>query len=258
VDPSVLADVNGLTTQRPLRAGQRLDIDNSHIVPETIGERPIVVNVPQRMLFFLDERGTVAGLPVAVGRPTWRTPLGAFRIASRELDPTWEVPDSIREEAAQEGKWLPAVVPPGPANPLGRFWLGLSLGHVGIHSTNAPASIYTASTHGCIRLHPDDAEWLFNQLAVGVAGTVITEPVLFALVGDDVFLEAHRDVYGQAPDDANLQVRQLANDRGVADRIDWAAVDLVLRRREGIARRVTREEIRTTSGMMRESTPYSY
>jgi L,D-transpeptidase ErfK/SrfK len=239
VDPQVLSAGNGLKVNTALRRGQALQIDNRHIVPTAAIGQSLVVNIPQRMLFMREESGDVTGFPVAVGRRDWPTPIQPFRIVTRERDPSWDVPDSIREEARRAGKWLPAVVPPGPNNPLGQFWLGLSTGSIGIHGTNAPASIYRAATHGCIRLHPDDVAWLFDHVDVGTPGQVIYEAVLLAWVGDHAWVEAHPDVYRNAVVDARQALRVRAASLGVTEQIDWAAADKVLELREGIARRVT-------------------
>src|SRR5207244_4257585 len=66
-----------------------------------------------------------------------------------------------------QGKPVLTHVPPSPANPLGKYWLGLSIPGVGIHGTNAPSSIYNLQTHGCIRLHPDDIEKLRKSAIKG-------------------------------------------------------------------------------------------
>ena len=239
VDPRTIASDNGLSLNEPLHVGTTLTIDNRHIVPTMKPGQAIVVNLPQRLLFAVFSTGVVA-YPVAVGRRGWQTPLGEFSIVSKETDPTWDVPASIREEARLAGRWLPLKVPPGPNNPLGAYWLGLSLGSVGIHGTNAPGSIYRAVTHGCIRLHPDDVAALFGQVVVGAAGASVYEAVLLAVDGEEVFLEAHRDVYSRGPRDAGEFVRARARELGVFDRIDWTAAATVLQRREGVARVVTR------------------
>jgi L,D-transpeptidase ErfK/SrfK len=131
-------------------------------------------------------------------------------------------------------------VPPGPANPLGAYWLGLSLGSVGIHGTNTPSSIYQAVTHGCIRLHPDDIAALFAETDVGNAGEIVYEPLLLANVGGVVFLEVHRDVYARGPREALGAAGALARELGLADRIDWDRAAVVIAQREGIARDVSR------------------
>jgi len=82
------------------------------------------------------------------------TPTGSFSILTKEVDPTWDVPVSIRREMKREGKTPLVRVAPGPDNPLGDRWLGLSLPGVGIHGTNAPARIYTirrTAASACIR-----------------------------------------------------------------------------------------------------------
>ena len=131
-------------------------------------------------------------------------------------------------------------MPPGPANPLGAYWLGLSAGSVGIHGTNAPGSIYQATTHGCIRLHPDDIAALFAETDVGTVGAIIYEPLLLSEVGGVVFLEAHRDVYARGPREALGFASALARDLGLADQIDWDHAAVVIAQREGIARDVSR------------------
>jgi len=158
VPVQALALDNGRDAATRLAAGRTLRIDNRHIVPAVPHDAVLIVNIPQRMLFYRGEGW--AGLPVAVGRPTWPTPIGDFHVALREQNPTWDVPASILAEARREGHELPPHVPPGPDNPLGAFWLGLDAGGVGIHGTNAPTSIYRFATHGCIRLHPDDIAWV--------------------------------------------------------------------------------------------------
>jgi L,D-transpeptidase ErfK/SrfK len=239
VDVATVVADSGLTSAHALASGQPLVIDNRHIVPVNRGAAAIVVNLPQRMLFFFDR--TVVGLPVAVGRRTWSTPLSEFQVVTLETDPTWDVPASIRAEAQRLGRTLPASVPPGPANPLGRFWIGLSGGAVGIHGTNAPSSIYGAVTHGCMRLHPDDIAWLFPRVSTGMTVRTVYEPVLLADIGGRVFLEVHPDVYRRQAN-ALAAVQALAADRGLTGRIDWAAAARVVALRHGVARDVTSAE----------------
>lgn len=236
IDVGTIAADNGLATAHVLVAGQPLIFDNRHIVPASREGAAILVNLPQRMLFFFDQ--DVAGLPVAVGRRTWPTPLGEFQVATRETDPTWDVPESIRAEARRLGRTLPASVPPGPANPLGRFWIGLTGGSVGIHGTNVPSSIYGAVTHGCMRLHPDDVAWLFPHVRVGITVRTVYEPVLLADIGGRVFLEVHPDVYRRGAVSL-AAVREMAAGRGLAGRIDWGEAARVVGVRHGVARDVT-------------------
>lgn len=239
VDPATIARDNGRTVNAPLRVGDTLSIDNRHVVPALPVGVPLVVNVPQRMLYVLTGTGVTA-YPVAVGRRDWPTPLGDFSIATKEVDPTWDVPESIREEARRAGRSLPLKVPPGPNNPLGAYWLGLTVGGVGIHGTNAPTSVYQVITHGCIRLHPHDISAVFGQVQVGTKGVLVYQPVLVAIHGEEVFVEAHRDVYRRGPADALEFVRTRTRELGVSERVDWERVADVIGERAGIARPVAR------------------
>jgi L,D-transpeptidase ErfK/SrfK len=237
VGADVLIAENRLQAGRVLLEGQTLEIDNRHIVPSALEPGVVVINLPQRMLFH-EESGVVTGLPVAVGRRTWPTPIASLTVVTRERNPTWDVPASILAEARRAGRDLPASVPPGPDNPLGRFWLGLSGGGVGIHGTNAPSSVYGAVSHGCMRLHPDDIEWLFGRVPLGTAVRTLYEPVLLTYTEMDVFLEVHPDVYRRAPG-ALETARALAEVAGVTSRVDWHAAGAVVAARHGVARVVT-------------------
>ena len=239
VDPATIARDNGRALDAPLRVGETLSIDNRHITPDLPAGVTLVVNVPQRILFLTTAAGVTA-YPAAVGRRDWPTPLGEFSIATKETNPTWDVPESIREEARRAGRTLPRKVPPGPGNPLGAYWLGLSAGSVGIHGTNAPTSVYQVITHGCIRLQPHDISALFGQVNVGARGVLLYQPLLVAIDGENVFVEAHRDIYGRGPADALEFVRMRAYELGVLDRVDWDRVAAVIRERSGIARSVAR------------------
>jgi L,D-transpeptidase ErfK/SrfK len=241
IDPATIASDNGRRADVPLQAGETLTIDNRHIIPSFPAGTSMVINVPQRMLFFVREGGTT-GYPVAVGRASWPTPLGTFSIATKETNPTWDVPESIRAEALRAGRSLPLKVPPGPNNPLGAHWMGLSGGSVGVHGTNAPNSVYQATTHGCIRLRPDDIAAVFAQTPIGAPGVLVYQPILVGVDSGRVFVEAHRDVYRRGPTDTLDVVRTGARELGVSARVDWDLVVQVIQARAGVARDVTLRE----------------
>jgi lipoprotein-anchoring transpeptidase ErfK/SrfK len=90
---------------------------------------------------------------IAVGAPQSPSPTGFFKIVNHIANPTWYY----------KGK----VVGPGPANPVGTRWMGLSAAGYGLHGTNVPSSIGKNASHGCIRLRNSDVEQLFEMLAVG-------------------------------------------------------------------------------------------
>jgi L,D-transpeptidase ErfK/SrfK len=234
----VLAEANGLDAAGHLKTGDTLKIDNRHIVPSFEGSR-IVVNIPQRMLFWFKSDDALDAFPVAAGRRSWKTPTGDFTVVTRETDPTWDVPISIQEEMRKQGKPVLTHVPPSPANPLGKHWIGLSIPGVGVHGTNQPSSIYGLVTHACIRLHPEDIETLFPQVAIGMRGKFIYEPVLVTRVGNSVFVEVHEDAYGFGADPLSI-VMERARTEGYVDMLNLPLLREVIRRKDGIARDVTR------------------
>jgi L,D-transpeptidase ErfK/SrfK len=207
---------------------------DAHILPARTGEQPaIVINVPQRRLFLLSG-GPVVGFPIAVGRPDWPTPVGEFRVVRKEVAPAWDVPTSIQDEMRRAGRVPITRMPPGPKNPLGSHWIGLSAGSIGIHGTPEPSSLSKFATHGCIRMHPDDIGRVFASVAVGDRVLIVYEPVLVAITSDGVFLETHPDRYRRAREPAEALVRRAAGTLAV----DWTQVTGALRSRDGVVRRI--------------------
>jgi lipoprotein-anchoring transpeptidase ErfK/SrfK len=104
---------------------------------------------------------------VATGQSVYPTPTGMFSIVDKQLNPWWLPPDSDWARGKDP-------IPPGPGNPLGTRWMGLSAPGVGIHGTPDDASIGYSASHGCIRMHISDAEWVFHHVELGTP-VVITD-----------------------------------------------------------------------------------
>jgi lipoprotein-anchoring transpeptidase ErfK/SrfK len=120
----------------------------------------VVIRRASHRLVLYDGTRRVRRFPVAVGLPEYPTPLGRFAILDKQRDPWWYPPDS---------DWAAGAVPtpPGPGNPLGTRWMGISADAVGIHGTPDAASIGYSASHGCVRMRVADAEWLFERVPVG-------------------------------------------------------------------------------------------
>jgi lipoprotein-anchoring transpeptidase ErfK/SrfK len=103
---------------------------------------------------------------VATGQAVYPTPTGTFSVVDKQLNPWWLPPDSPWAEGLKP-------IPPGPGNPLGTRWMGLSAPGVGIHGTPDDASIGYSASHGCIRMHISDAEWLFHHVNLGTPVVII-------------------------------------------------------------------------------------
>jgi lipoprotein-anchoring transpeptidase ErfK/SrfK len=105
-------------------------------------------------------------LRVAVGQPSYPTPLGRFHIVSKQRNPWWYPPSAGWASGA-------SPIPPGPGNPLGTRWMGLSVGAVGIHGTYNSASIGGFASHGCVRMYLHQAEWLFERVRIGTTVFIV-------------------------------------------------------------------------------------
>lgn len=103
---------------------------------------------------------------VATGQTQYPTPLGRFQIIVKWENPWWYPPNSPWAQGQKP-------IPPGPGNPLGTRWMGLSSPGVGIHGTPSDASIGYSVSHGCIRMHIPEAEWLFNHVDVGTTVFIV-------------------------------------------------------------------------------------
>ena len=117
--------------------------------------RRLVISIPDRKIVLLENGVVTRVYPVAVGKPSTPSPAGSFSIVRRVSDPTY----------SHNGR----LVAPGPKNPVGSRWMGLSAKGYGIHGTNEPNSIGKAASHGCIRMGKADIEDLFARVQVGDA-----------------------------------------------------------------------------------------
>jgi len=115
--------------------------------------RVIVVSLEDRKLALVEAGQVRKVYSVAVGKPSTPSPEGAFTIERRIANPTYH----------HDGK----TILPGPGNPVGSRWMGLSIRGYGIHGTNEPKSIGKAASHGCIRMAKADLEEFFEMVAVG-------------------------------------------------------------------------------------------
>ena len=175
-------------------AGREIVLPTRFVLPNAPREG-IVLNVPAMRLFYYPARKkgeplTVITYPIGVGRVGWATPEGTTKILKRTLDPTWRVPPSIRQEHLEMGDELPAVVPPGPDNPLGRHSFTLGWPGYLIHGTNKAYGVGMRSSHGCIRLYPEDMLQLFDTVPMGTKVRVVNQPLLFGRNGEDVLVQA--------------------------------------------------------------------
>ena len=126
----------------------------------------IVISRSANTLSLYDSTSLVRSFAVATGRAQYPTPAGLWSIVDMQMNPWWHPPSSAWAQGLKP-------IPPGPGNPLGTRWMGLSASGVGIHGTPDAASIGYSASHGCIRMQIPDAEWLFQHVHVGVPVLIV-------------------------------------------------------------------------------------
>jgi lipoprotein-anchoring transpeptidase ErfK/SrfK len=172
--PVVKADEKGLSVRQralfseldtALTAGDRtpVRIPFKHTKPAVTAssfKSVIVIERSSNRLVVWNGKHRWGTFGVATGQAIYPTPLGQFAIVTKQENPWWYPPDS---------PWAAGLtpVPPGPGNPLGTRWMGLSAPGVGIHGTPDAASIGYSASHGCIRMRIPDAETVFAHVSVG-------------------------------------------------------------------------------------------
>jgi len=211
------------------KAGTHITIPTAWILPAVSMRPAIVINIPEFRLYYYPKgsAGKVITFPLGIGDEGRDTPLGKYRVIEKIAKPAWYVPESIR---AKESR-LPKVVPPGPDNPMGSHALRLSRDGVLIHGTNRPWGIGRRSSHGCLRLYPEDIASLFQLVPRGMLVVIVNQPIKVGAKGERVFVEAHR--YKRAESTVGQAMHLLA-DRNLLVRTDFAKLIRAMEEKKGV------------------------
>lgn len=228
-------------------AGTQIVLPTGHLLPAA-PRRGIVINLSDQRLYFFPRGGPVQTYPIGVPAVGQDLRTGTTRVIAKRTNPVWIPPPSIRNEDPE----LPAIVPPGPDNPLGNFALDLEWTNIVIHGTNRPYGIGRRVSHGCFRLYPDDIEKLFGQVSMGTQVTIVDQPAKAGWADGMLYLEIHptldqadeieaRGTFTPAAvQDLDTLVRKAAGSQG--DLIDWELVERLARERTGVAMPVLRQD----------------
>jgi len=195
--------------------GREVVVPTQFVLPAAPHEG-LVVNVAAMRIFYYPphkkgEPQVVYTHPIGIGKVGWKTPEGTTKIVGREKDPVWVVPKSVRDEHAEDGEKLPDKVPAGPDNPLGQYAFRLGWPSYLLHGTNKPYGVGMRSSHGCMRMYPEDIAVFFDLIPIGTKVTVVNQPYLFGWRDGTLYLQAYAVMEDDSRDWSKNRKRLLAN-----------------------------------------------
>lgn len=226
--------------------GRDIVVPTAFVLPDAPQEG-LVVNIAAMRLYYYPPvpKGAprvVITHPIGIGKVGWSTPEGVTRIVSRQKDPVWTPPASVRQEHLENGDPLPAQVPAGPDNPLGAHLFRLSWPSYLIHGTNKPYGVGMRSSHGCLRLYPEDIAALFDLVPIGTTVRIVNQPTVLGRRGGEIWVQAFDRVedgrgrvatVGHAPAQTlQAQLSRRFDAHGVD--IDWSRVEWEARSASGL------------------------
>ncbi|MBV8783402.1 MAG: L,D-transpeptidase family protein [Gammaproteobacteria bacterium] len=218
--------------------GREIVVPSQFVLPDA-PRTGVVINIAAMRIFYYPpvkrgEHPVVFTHPIGIGKVGWRTPEGVTKIVRRQKDPTWRVPVSVRKEHHENGEDLEPVIGPGPDNPLGRYAFYLQWPSYLIHGTNKPAGVGLRSSHGCIRLYPEDIAQFFDMVPIGTQVRVVNQPVLFGWRDGRLYLQPYDVLEDDARDWKKAQKKLLTT--SLASRlqqhhaqVDWDRVSALTR-----------------------------
>jgi L,D-transpeptidase ErfK/SrfK len=228
--------------------GRTVVVPTQFVLPNAPHEG-VVINLAAMRIYYYpkhkhDEPQLVYTYPIGVGKVGWRTPEGVTHIVSREENPTWRPGPGVRKEHADNDDPLPAVIPPGPDNPLGRYKFTLAWPEYLIHGTNKPYGVGLRSSHGCIRLYPEDIAMMYDAVPLGTSVRVVNQPFLLGWHEGRVYLQGYTALeddkreWSKAPKSLLLKSMSPQLAKRLKDsntQIDWDAVSEVVNAPRGLA-----------------------
>ena len=156
-----------------LNPGKKFDRAGDSIFVANVADRPgkpaigrVEVDKSRQTVKAFDPQGALVGFfPATVGSGEKPTPSGTLKVISVDANPTYRYNPDYKFKGVRSRR--PFTINPGPNNPVGVYWIGLSAEGYGIHGTPNPGKISKSESHGCVRLTNWDAAWLGGTIKKG-------------------------------------------------------------------------------------------
>ena len=164
IDPDLLKDLN--PGKNLGNAGEQIMVPNVQRSPSPVKAARVEVSKSQRtVIAYSPDEKILAQYPATIGSEHDPLPIGDWKITVVKMNPIFNYNPNLFWDAKPEDS--KATIKPGPNNPVGLVWMGLSKEHYGIHGTPSPGTIGHTESHGCIRLTNWDAVELAGMVDVG-------------------------------------------------------------------------------------------
>lgn len=217
------------------RKGDLVRLPSVFVLPPEALSPGLTINLPEIRMYYRHKDHRLETFPVGIGREGFETPVGKATVVRKQANPSWHVPASIRKENPNR----PAVVPPGPDNPLGTHALYLSIEGYLIHGTHQPLGVGRRVSHGCMRLYPEDIPILFSRVSPGERVNIVNQPAKAGWLGNLLYLELHPPLREEGTDLAMLATQVVNQARqwrpGATIEVDWRGVEQLVAHPDGIA-----------------------
>ena len=128
----------------------------------------------QTVKAFASSGELVAFFPATVGSKEKPTPSGTFKVVSADANPNYRYNPDYKFKGVKSKEVF--TIKPGPNNPAGSFWIGLSAEGYGIHGTPNPSTVSKSESHGCVRLTNWDATLLGRSVKKGTPVAFVEQP----------------------------------------------------------------------------------
>jgi lipoprotein-anchoring transpeptidase ErfK/SrfK len=157
------------------RAGDRIFVTNVLNKPSKLTIGRIEVDKVRQTVKAFDPSGALIGFfPATVGSEEKPTPSGTLKVVSADANPNYRYHPEYKFKGVKSTK--PFEIKPGPKNPVGVYWIGLSAEGYGIHGTPNPSKVSKAESHGCVRLTNWDAVLLGSNVKKGTPVVFVEQP----------------------------------------------------------------------------------
>jgi L,D-transpeptidase ErfK/SrfK len=236
----------------PIFPGEGLDviIPQRHLIPDAPREGLVINLAEMRLYNFVKNSNRPTSHPIGIGRDGLTTPLGVTKVTRKKDGPSWRPTARMRAEDPE----LPAVIEPGPDNPLGTHALYLGWPQYLIHGTHKPLGVGRRVSSGCLRMYPEDIIQIFHDIPVGTKVNVIKEPIKIAWIGDMLYIEAHAEDDLADMIESNRRVddyrvpetlfESLQNISGDAyPRLNWPVIRTAVKNRNGRPIAILKDEV---------------